>query len=256
MKTIAILAVNSWQDNLRNRFFLLSLIFSGVILYFSLLLGLLAADQELRVLLDFGLAFIEFMGLVGGVYGAATAILREMETKTIYLILTRPVTRGEYLIGRFLGLMLSVLAAMLLMACVHLIILFAKGWEWKSYYLLAFFGAYLKVLLTASLTVFLALSSTSVLSALTIASILWILGHVLPEIRFLIAHKARHSQATPLLILSYIVPNLNMYNIRDRLDPTSASMPEFSALKWLFYAAAYSGVWLTLSRFLIKKKEF
>ena len=110
------LALNSWRENLRSRFFLLMMIFSVVFLYISMLFGLLAVDQELRVLLDFGLAFIEIMGLAGAVYGAASGILHEIETKTIYLILSRPVSRGQYLLGRFTGLMLSALAAISLMA--------------------------------------------------------------------------------------------------------------------------------------------
>src|SRR5262245_11815625 len=117
-----ILALNSLQENLHGRFFLLTAVFGLTTLYLSLLLGLLAADQEVRLILDFGLALIELLGLAGAVYAACTVILREMETKTIYLILTRPVARGEYLLGRFLGIVLSAAASMSLMAVVHLAI--------------------------------------------------------------------------------------------------------------------------------------
>lgn len=257
MITIATLAVNSLSDNLRNRFFALSFIFSGIILYLSLILGLLAADQELRVLLDFGLGFIEIMGVFGAVYGAATTLLREIETKTIYLILTRPVSRGEYLLGRFFGLMLSILVSMLIMACVHLAILFFKGWAWQGFYLYALVGIYLKVLITAALCIFLALFTTSVLSALTMTSILWTLGHFLPEIRYLIGHKARHEAAAPfLMIFTHVVPNLQLLNFRDRLEPIRTAAPEFSLAGCFLYALAYAAVWLALSYQLLKKKEF
>lgn len=256
MKMILILALNSWQENLKSRFYLLSVAFGVVFLYISLLLGLLAVDQELRVLLDFGLGFIELLGLAGALYGATTVILREMETKTIYLILTRPVGRGQYLLGRFAGLMISVLVSMFLMSCVHLSILFWKGWAWSPAYLAAFLGAYLKVLVTAALATFLALFSSSVLTALGLAAILWTLGHFLPEIRYMIAWGPPRPAILPLTALSYVLPDLQLYNYRDRLAATSIAPKEFPLVAWLVYAAAYTAVWLALSRLLLRKKEF
>ncbi|MFA6003618.1 MAG: ABC transporter permease, partial [Elusimicrobiota bacterium] len=243
LRNIAILAATSWQENLRNRFYLLALAFAGVFLFMSLILGVLAVEQESRVLLDFGLGCIELMGLAGAVYGATTMVLREMETKTIYLILTRPVGRGEYLIGRFLGLMLSVLAAMALMACVHLCILWAKGWRGPEPYLGAWLGAYLKVVVTAALATFLAVFSSSVLTAGVLTGILWALGHFLSELRFLITHGASRWNVAALGLCSYVVPDLQLFNLRDRVSATSLSSPEAGAAWWLLYAALYCGVW-------------
>lgn len=256
LQTIAILAANSWRENLRGRFLILVLVFGLVCLYMSLLLGLLAADQELRVLLDFGLALIELLGLAAALYGAATGILREMETKTIYLILTRPVSRGQFLLGRFLGLTLSVLAAMLLMALAHLILLFIKGWSWDSTYLPALLGAFLKVVVTASLALFLSLFSSSVLTALVITLVLWTLGHFLAEIRHMIRWGSAYWSMLPMTALSYVIPDLQLLNLRDRLSPVAGAPAEISRLLCLFYAAAYSAAWLAAARWLLKRKEF
>jgi ABC-type transport system involved in multi-copper enzyme maturation permease subunit len=254
--TIWMLALNSWQENLRSRFQFLSIIFAVVLMSISLLFGLLAVDQELRVLLDFGLGLIELIGLAGAVYAAATSVLREIETKTIYLILTRPVSRTQYLLGRFAGLMLSVLAAVLLMAACHLLMLFAKGWHWEPFYLKALGGIYLKVLVTAALALFLALSSSSVLTALVIAAILWTLGHFLPEIRHLIKEGAPAPAILPLTFLSYVLPDLQLFNLRDRLTMTSLAGPEAPLWAWALYAAVYASAWLGLSRLLLRRKEF
>ena len=255
MRRIGILALNSWEENLRSRFFLLCAAFGVVTLYVSMLLGLLAADQEKRVLLDFGLGFIELMGLAGALYGASTGLLRELETKTIYLILTRPVSRTEFLLGRFAGLMLSVAASMGLMAAVHLTILLFKGWHWSNAYLGALLGAYLKVLITAALATFLALFSTSVLTALSIALILWTLGHFLPELRFMIAWGAPHPAMVPLRALAAVIPDLQLLNLRDRIGPATISPREAGLLARLAYAGAYSAVWLALAGLLLRRKE-
>lgn len=254
--TIWRLAANSWQECLRSRFHVLSLIFAIVLISVSLLFGLLAVDQELRVLVDFGLGFIELIGVAGGVFAAATTILHEMETKTIYLILTRPVSRTQYLLGRFCGILLSVLAAVLLMASFHLIILFAKGWSWQGFYFRTLAGIYLKILITSALALFVALFSSSVLTALVITAILWTLGHFLPEIRHLIEEGAPHAAILPLKSLSYILPDLQLFNLRDRLTMTSLAGPEAPFWVWILYSAGYASTWLWLSRRLICRKEF
>jgi Cu-processing system permease protein len=256
MRNIAILALTGWQENLRRRFYLLSLAFAGVFLYMSLILGVLAVEQENRVLLDFGLGFIELMGLAGALYGATTIVLREMETKTVYLVLTRPVNRGEYILGRFLGLMLSVLASMALMSAFHLSILWAKGWRGPEPYAAALLAAYLKVLVTAALTTFLAIFSSSALTAGAISSVAWTLGHFLPEIRYLISHGASRAAVVPLFAISYIVPDLQLFNLRDRLAATSLAAPEAGLAWWLGYAVLYTAVWLALAWGLLRRKEF
>jgi len=252
-QTAWILALNSWQENLRSRFYQLSAVFGVVFLYVSLLLGMLAADQEVRVLLDFGLSLIELLGMAGGVYGATSVILREMETKTIYLILTRPVTRGQYLVGRFAGLALSVAASMALMALAHLSILFLKGWTWEWVYPAALLGAYLKTLTAVALGVFFALFSSSSLTALAITLILWTLGHFLPEIRFMIRWTSSMATA-PLHVLSYVVPDLQLLNARDRLVEIGPSTVRPGL--WIAYTTAYCATWLGLARALLSRKEF
>ncbi len=258
MTAVFILAANSWKESLRTKFFLLSLLFGGVVLYLSLLLGLLATDEEVRVLQDFGLAFIELMGLAGAVFSASTTILREMETKTIYMILTRPVARWQYLVGRFAGLMLSTAAAMALMASMHVAILLAKGWSWSGLYVAALAGAYLKVLITAALAMFMAIFSTSVLSGLTITGILWSLGHFIPEIRYMVTHKSRHAvfMGTGMSLLTRLLPDLQLFNLRDRLQPLAGAGLDIPVAAWLGYAVVYAGAWLAASVWLFNRKEF
>ncbi len=254
MRNVWILAKNTWQENVRGKFFALSIVFAVVVLYVSVLLGALAADQEPRVLFDFGLSFIELMGLAGALYGSTTVILRELETKTIYMILTRPVSRGQYLAGRFLGLAMSAAAAMAAMAAFHLLVLFFKGWRWDSFYLLALAGAYFKVLITAALAVALTVFSTSALTALSITLILWTLGHFLPELRYMIAWGPSQWAIVPLRALSFVIPDLQLLNYRDQLMADAYQRPPL----WLaaLYAPVYAGIWLAVARALLKRKEF
>lgn len=110
-----LLSIGSYTfiENFRNRLYYVVIFFGGVMLAASVLLGSLAIDQELRVILDFGLATIELFGLATAVFASVTLILSEIESRTLYLILTRPVSRTIYLAGRFSGLLFSISASIL-----------------------------------------------------------------------------------------------------------------------------------------------
>jgi len=250
MKKIGILALNAFRENIWSRIFILVLLFGGVFIYFSLILGFLAVDQEIRVLMDVGLALIELMTLVATLYASATLFLREIETKTIYLILTRPLTRRDYLLGRVLGLILSTFFAILMMSILHVAILLTQGWHWDNSYPLALLGILLKMLIASALAVFFALSSTSAMAAILFSGALWAMGHFAPEMRFMALHSRSGASAALLNAVSYIIPNFQILNWRDHLTTP--------ALVWkgIAYSLSYSVACLSMSWIILRKKEF
>ena len=250
MRELLILSAHSFREQLRSRFFSMILLFGGLILYMSLLLGALAADQELRVLLDFGLSFIELMATGAACYAAATGLLRELEMKTIYLVLTRPVSRSSYLLGRFFGLLAAAACAIGVMSLLHLSLLFLKGWQWENAYLLALAGIGLKLMVAASLATFLALVSTSALSALSMTAIAWMLGHFASEMRFLLERSGLQGRLLGAAV--YLIPNLQLFNFRDR----AGSGLEEPVLFAFLYAPLYTGACLWATLLLFKRKEF
>ena len=253
MNRVAILAWSGLHEQLRNRAYQVAMLFAGVMLYLSLLLGMLAVEQELRALLDFGLSFIELMALASAIFGAATGVLRDMETKSIYLILTRPVSRLEYLLGRYFGTVLSLFAAIVLMAAAHVALMLARGWDFRAVYLLAIFGIGLKVMIATAVATVFALFSTSALSALTMTGILWTLGHFLPEMRFLAQRGGFPS--VPLIVMLRVVPNLQLLNFRERFDiPSSVYAGEPLGIAVL-YVALYSAICLGLAYSSIRRKD-
>jgi len=256
VSALGILCANAWREQVRGRFFSVTLIFGGLMLYMSVLLGMLASDQEVRVLLDFGLSFIDVLAAAAVTFAAATGLVREMETKTLYLILSRPVPRSVYLLGRYLGLLLSALTAVLAMAVVHVSILLFKGWHWEAGYLLALAGVGLKLAVTAAVATLLTMISTSVLSALCLTGISWMLGHFVFEIRFMATQALAGASAKALYVMAYVVPNLQLFNFRDRLGIPDATGGGVSFLFALSYCLVYSAACLGGAWGIFRRREF
>jgi len=252
MRTVVIIALHTLREQWKNRFLQLLLIFGGVLIYAALLLGAMAAEQERRVLLNFGLGLIELSGLAAVVVGCAYAVLRDMETKTIYLILSRPVSRGAYIVGKYAGLMLAAAAAMACMAVLHLLLLKFKGADAGAGYAAIIFSSWLKAALVGALTMLVSLISTSSLSALLMSGIFWTLGHFTGELRY-ISSKLGGASALLIQPLQWVIPDLSLLNLRDSF---AAALPHASWSVLLGYSALYCGVSLALACLLFSRKEF
>jgi Cu-processing system permease protein len=266
MKSIWAIAKYTVLEQIRNRLYLVTLFFGGAILAAALLLGTLAPDHKIRVVIDLGLLAIEIFGVAAAVFGAVTLVLQEMESKTIYLILTRPLNRSVYILGRFAGLLAAVVFTMMVMALIHVFVIvsdYSAFHEfiidhpdfWATYPVLIFMSA-AKVVICTSVAVFFSLFATSSVSALVFTGCFWIAGHFGPEIGYLLKKTA--SGGAMLFIyraLLRILPNFQYLNFRDLYSiPGFAG---FSFMGWaILYTVGYSAVFVAGSALLFSRKEF
>src|SRR3954469_25023662 len=104
---ISVVALNTYREAVRARvlhgLFALAIATAG----YSLVVGAFALNSSLRVVSDLGAASISIYGIVVAVVLGATSLYRELELKTIFPILARPIRRSEYLVGKFLGTVLT-----------------------------------------------------------------------------------------------------------------------------------------------------
>ena len=87
------IALNTFREMVRNRFFSLIIFLSIILIALSLGLDSLALGENKRVIVDFGLSFIELSGLAVILFLAGGLIAREIEGRTIYLMLSKPIRR-------------------------------------------------------------------------------------------------------------------------------------------------------------------
>lgn len=95
------IAFNTFREIVRNRFLYMIVFFAFVFIIFSVALGKLTLGDDNKIIVDFGLAMIEIFGLVGVLFVGSQLLFREIEGKTIFLILSKPIDRYEFLLGKF-----------------------------------------------------------------------------------------------------------------------------------------------------------
>lgn len=244
----------TFQEHWRNRVYLTVILFGAILLGGALVVSSLAVDARLRMLSDLGLAAIEFISLIAVVFVTVNLILQEVESRTIYLLLSHPLPRWQYLLGRYAGTLLAIGVGMLAMAALHAGLLGLFGFTAFKTYAVSLLCAVAKVQVVGAAALFLSLLATSAPTAMTFTLFLWMAGHFSSEMKFLAERSANPLIKVGVSFFYYVAPNFSYFNYRDFAD---AVAPSYAWFGWLAgYTAAYTVVCLALSHVLFAKREF
>ena len=242
------------KQHLRHKVYLSVLIFGLVLVTGALVISSLSTGR-VRMLMNLGLAGIEFLALLTVIFTTVNLVLEEVESRTVYLMLTHPLERWEYLLGRYIGTVISIMFAMLLMMVLHVGLLVLAGWKPGLFYLAAWLGSAGKVLVVSAVALVFSLFSTSAVSSMSFTVLLWILGHFSEELRFLGQKSVNVLVKALVWAVYHVTPNFSYYNYRDFGD--AISTPPASWFGWMgIYTLAYLAVCMVLANFLFSQKEF
>ncbi|MBN2406896.1 MAG: ABC transporter permease subunit [Elusimicrobia bacterium] len=249
------IAKYTYIDNLKRRNFIILLLYIFIVLGSGFLFSMLSPAQEIRIILDLGTAAIEMFAFLSCTFISVRLILQEMEEKTVYLILSRPVTRTEYLLGRYFGILSVMLVYIVIMNSALVLMLLAKGWSWNAYMLAIAVTVFMKVVIISAFSILLSLVSTSAASSFISIFFLWVLGHFSEELKYInYLLKQSGVKITPVIkAVYYIIPNFSMFNFKDLFQVKHSFTGE---LFWISsYAVLYAAVVIMLSIFIFNKKE-
>src|ERR1700754_3011503 len=121
LRMIAV-AVNTFREAVRDRVLNGMLGVALAVLVFSLALSELALDQKQRIVLDIGLASISLFSVVMAIFLGSSLLYKEIERKTLYVILPKPIRRHEFLLGKYLGIVLTAFVFIAIMGAVQLLV--------------------------------------------------------------------------------------------------------------------------------------
>jgi Cu-processing system permease protein len=138
---IGVIALNTYREAVRARvlhgLFALALVTAG----YCLVVGEFALRSSMRVVSDLGAWSVSLYGIVVAVVLGATSLYRELELKTIFPILARPIRRSEYLVGKYLGTLCTLFVFVAANSGVLLLSLAFMSGESRGWPLLVLFGS-------------------------------------------------------------------------------------------------------------------
>src|SRR5205085_10360863 len=105
---IRLVAWHVFKESVRDRVLYAIAAFAVLLVMASLLIGQITAGQDLKIIKDLGLATIELAGVLMAVFIGIGLVSREIDRRSIYSLLAKPLARWEFIVGKFLGLTLTI----------------------------------------------------------------------------------------------------------------------------------------------------
>jgi ABC-type transport system involved in multi-copper enzyme maturation permease subunit len=210
--------------------------------------------KELPMVKSFGLAGIYLFNAVIALFLGTTSFYKDVDRKIVYFILAKPVSRRQFLIGKFLGLCLVILIASAVMAVGYLAVVAYEGGGLDLMGLAAIGMQFLEMALFLAFAILASTFSTSLLS-IVYTSAAFFAGHIVSQL----VTDARVIGLTgfkfiTVKVLYYILPNLEKFNIRD-FAVHQVALPWLSFLLAFAYCAAYVAFLLAAATWIFEKKE-
>jgi Cu-processing system permease protein len=254
VRRVVAVAVNTFRETIRDRILGVIILFALALIVASLWLASISLGQGDRMIKDFGLVAVSFFGLIVAAFVAASLVRKEVEKRTVFIIFSKPVSRSEFIWGKFLGLaatMFTVLAGMT-------VFLFLLAWvvakSPSGSLLLAGLLIYLQLLVVMALTILFSTMTSAVLASVW-GICLYAAGELSHNVLSL--SQAGHSGVTHVAssVVFYVVPNLSAVDIRAPiLGEGSVAWGNLAA--WCGYLLAYLVVVLFLTTWIFRRKEF
>jgi ABC-type transport system involved in multi-copper enzyme maturation permease subunit len=247
------IATNTLREAVRNRLLYALLFFAVTMIGFSVLIASLSYVEGERIIQDMGLASIRLFSVGIAIFVGIGLIHGEVERRTIYTILSKPVTRPEFLLGKFLGLLLAVWLQLCLMALAFGLVSLLAGAGLDLGYgeALLLVGIELMVIVAVA-TLFSAFTTPMLAAFFTVG--IYTLGHLSRDL-YLLGQKSDVEVVKHTATLIYrILPDLESFNLSiqavHRL-PISGTEVGWAVL----YGVGYSMALLILASFIFQRRD-
>ncbi|HXH73326.1 MAG TPA: hypothetical protein VNJ08_00055 [Bacteriovoracaceae bacterium] len=206
-----------------------------------------------KVALDFGLGMLSFSSLGIALFMGATLLPKEVDSRTVYMVISRPVPRFAFILGKILGLFAILILNIFLLSIMTLSITFILGGSLNELIFWAIGFNILECLLLLLITVFFSLFTNNILSSL-IAFVMLISGHAVQESQSL--SFVQHRPMLSILLKGYhlILPGFYKLNLKDFILYKQSLELDY-LLGNMFYGFAYSIFVLLMIIYLFNKKN-
>jgi ABC-type transport system involved in multi-copper enzyme maturation permease subunit len=255
LTNILAVAKNTFRETSRDRILLSGLFVSIAIILFTLFIASISLEQSTRMIVDFSVTAIYALQMFVAIFIGSMLIYKEIERRTFYLLLPKPITRTEIVIGKCLGLTLTTILVTLLSTSVLYVTLFIQSGHIFFYpILLSVFLSTLEAVLLILISILFSGITSPILAAVSTLS-LYFVGHAGNIFRFIFMTTDIPLIATITKGIYFVLPNLEKFNTRN--DIVYGTTPSLSIIAvTVLYALSYALLLVIITQIAFKKKDF
>lgn len=252
MKAVSI-ALNTFRENLRDKLLYNLLVFALLMICSSLLLMRLTLGEFHRLILDLGLGSINFFGVLIAIFVGIGLVNKEIDKKTIYTIISKPVARYQFLLGKYLGLSLTLLVNTGIMAAGLLAVLYFQDVPIQLVLFKALGLVFLEFLVVTAVALLFSTFTSATLSAIFTLAV-YVIGHLTTDLKTF-GQKMDAVGRAVLESIYYLLPNLERFNLKGHVTH-QLDAPAGDLLLIVAYGTAYTALLLVLASAIFQRRDF
>ena len=256
-RRVATIAGNTFREAVRDRVLYNLVLFVLILTAAAVFIGELSGGQERKITVDLGLSAMLLFGVFIAIFVGVGLVYKEIERRTVYSIFSKPVGRGEFLLGKYLGLCLTLLVNVAVMgAGVSLALIYVKrGWDplalsvWPAILLI-----YVELMILTGVALLFSSFSSPALSAL-LTFFVFIIGHFSADLKSLANSMGGHAARWVFSALYYLLPNLS--NLSFITPAAHGRLPNARhAAGAILYSVVYIVVILATATMIFRRRNF
>jgi ABC-type transport system involved in multi-copper enzyme maturation permease subunit len=240
MRRVWAISLNTFRETVRDKVLYSLLFFAVLMIGGGAILAELAIGEYQKIIKDLGLAAISIFGIAIAVFLGIGLVSKEIERKTIYTIASKPVRRWQFLLGKYLGLALTLLVEVAVMAAALAALLVALGAEGLPALAPAVVLALVEMLVVTAVALFFGSFTSPMLAALfTIGTVL--IGKSTAQLVELVKDQNAPQLKALMGFVYRVVPDLATFDVRTQAAYGRVPSPESFG-----YAVGYGAAWVAL----------
>ena len=248
------IALNTFREIVRNRFLYLILFFAFIFILFSLALAQLTIGESEKVVVDFWIAMIEIFGIIGVLFVGSQLLFKEIEGKTIFLILSKPIKRRDFLFWKFFGFSAAIFCIVFLQALLYLAVLFFQGIDITAMIIWSLLFTFFKLEILLAIVFFFSTFMGNMMTIL-VSLMVYVIAHSYSLILDLFFQMKSPAGVLFAKVLQIIFPPLQALNTKEFIGSFSDISAQYFIVNSLF-AILYIGAILWCSSVIFSRKTF
>jgi ABC-type transport system involved in multi-copper enzyme maturation permease subunit len=251
---IATIAVNTVREAVRNKLLYALLMFAVLLILSGIFLSSLSYVESERILQNIGMGAIRLLGVAIAIFVGVGLIHKEVDRRTVFTILAKPLSRGEFLLGKFAGLVLTIWMQMAIMVVVFAAVSLGMGVPLTAGHGAAFLLLAMELAVMVAIATFFSAFTTPMLASFFSGG-LWVVGNLTRDLRDIGAQSPVESVQTLTRALHRVLPDLDAFNLTIE---ASHGLPIAASDVWLplVYGVGYAAVVLVAAVSVFERRDF
>ncbi len=248
------IASNTVREAIRNKLLYVLLLFAVGLILAGVLLSSLSYVESERILQDVGLASVRLFGVAIAIFVGVNLIHKEVDRRTVYTILSKPLSRVEFLLGKYVGLVLTIWLQAAIMIAAFVLVSLATGAPLTVAHAATFLLIAVELALVVAVATLFSAFTTPMLASFFSAGV-WFVGHLTRALRDIGANSDLPSIKNATAALHRVLPDLESFNLTVEAAhglPVTAS----DVVLPLVYGVGYVSILLVGAVLLFERRDF